>query len=164
MVNFSEAWLADYQRRRTVIGSPAARAGVERAAPISPDRYSFSLLRPTELLNVSLRQHWTVRRRLARGYSEQIAKALEGQPLPVTPWAKARLVIWRRSVRFADSDGCVGGCKALIDTLLPRSKTHPWGLGIMVDDSPGCLDLIVWQRKVSRLRDQGTDVLIERFG
>jgi len=99
---------------------------------------AFVLPEPTILLNPYLRTHWTKRRKLqlALAWSVRIAMAEQRQVIPPTPFARAVLRIERHSVKSPDYDGMVGGFKMLIDCLLPVTPRRPWGLGVLIDDSP----------------------------
>lgn len=120
----------------------------------------FTLAKPVKLLNQTLRMHWRERGRYAKALSAEIAKAHPGIPEPMQ---KARVEITRYSVKEPDTDGLVGGAKALIDTLLVRSEQHPHGLAFLVDDSPAHLVLQVRHEKAANLKSQGTTVRIERI-
>lgn len=80
-----------------------------------------------------------------------------------TPWERARVTITRRALQLADADNLTGGVKALVDTMVKRSVTHPWSLGVFTDDSPDRMTLIVRQERVTHRADMGTDVTIERL-
>ena len=111
----------------------------DRAPDISDAALAFVLLRPTPLLNVTLRQHWSARRRTCVALAWEIKVAL-GVRRPPAPFPRARLRIERYSIRTPDYDGMVGGYKALIDCLLPyHPKRRPYGLDVIADDNPGVL-------------------------
>lgn len=134
----------------------------------------FDLLKPTPLLNVTLRQHWQKRRQAGKGIAWDVKVALmyAKQAIPPVPFQRARVTIIRRSVGTPDRDGLVGGVKGLVDCLLhpgtPRlvrgkmRLPHPTGLGIIQDDGPAFMDLVVRAEKVSRAL-QGTTVIIEEL-
>jgi hypothetical protein len=147
-VNFSEAWYRDHLAKRA--GQPLpANAVVVR----------FTLKRPTKLLNEVLRMHWRARRNYAKALSGEIAKLVG----IITPMERASDTIERFSVKEPDFDGLVGGVKQLVDCLLIRSERHPHGLGLIRDDSPAHLDLIVRHCPVTTLKGQGTTVTLERL-
>lgn len=133
---------------------------------------SFELDRPTPLLNRTLRQHWSGRMRDQRALAWAIRVALQGQQLPAQPFRRARVTIVRRSAGTPDHDGLLGGVKSLVDCLLdPGPVTirngkarclHPTGLGIVQDDSPACMTLVVQAERVPKDR-QGTSVTIEEL-
>lgn len=89
-------------------------------------------------------------------------KVALGTQRVAAPFARAKVTIERRSVGTPDQDGLVGGCKDLIDALLPASKIHPCGLGIIRDDNPACMDLVVRGLKVRRT-EQCTVVVVEEL-
>lgn len=134
----------------------------------------FDLPDPTPLLNVTLRQHWQKRRQAGKGvaWDVRVAMAQAKQAIPPVPFKRARVTIIRRSVGTPDRDGLVGGVKALVDCLLhpgtPRlvrgkmRLPHPTGLGIVQDDGPAQMDLVVRAEKVARAA-QGTTVIIEEL-
>lgn len=147
----------------------------------------FSLMAPTPTLNELLRlKHWQrLERKLA--LSTEIRIAL-GQSLPAAPFARAHVRIERYSRGTPDEDGLIGGCKDLIDVLLPQGELrqqrrkatvavpghknpvlvekvryhvpHPGGLGIISDDRPSCLTRDVIAIRVNRAGDQRTTVRI----
>lgn len=102
---------------------------------------AFRLAVPTILLNEWQRMHYHARARYSRALAWQVAAALTERP--AQPFEQAHLVIRRHSVRAPDVDGIYGGAKPLIDALLVPSKTHPHGLGLIVDDSADRLTLEV---------------------
>ncbi len=135
----------------------------------------FDLPEPTPLLNVTLRQHWQKRRQAGKGiaWEVKVAMAKAKQPIPPEPFQRARVTIIRRSVGTPDRDGLVGGVKALVDCLLhpgpvrmvkgkPRCL-HPNGLGIVQDDGPDRLELVVKAERVRSKADIGTSVTIEEL-
>lgn len=105
----------------------------------------------TPSLNVTQKWHPAERKRWKARAAWEIKLALsaENYHLPASPLPRARLRIERSSPGNLDFDNLVGGAKLLIDLLLPmgspttrRGKTvfpHPFGLGIVADDSPACL-------------------------
>lgn len=80
------------------------------------------------------------------------AASLWGSTL--VPLARARLLIERRNCGAnPDTDGLIGGCKGLIDVLLPmHEKRRPYGLGLILDDNDNdkCLVLEVRALRVPR--------------
>jgi hypothetical protein len=135
----------------------------------------FDLAQTTPLLNVTLRQHWSKRRRKDKGLAWAVKVAIleSGQAIPAAPFQRARVTIVRRSVGVPDRDGLVGGVKGLVDCLLhPGPVTvvngkprflHPTGLGIVQDDGPDRLVLVVTAERVRSKADQGTSVTIEEL-
>lgn len=151
MAGFDEAWLRDYNSRRA---AQSTKVG-PTTAPIA-----LRLSRPTVLLNVLLRMHWRARRTLAASISSELARQL---PLGLAPFDRACVTITRYSVQEPDYDGAVGGAKLLIDCLLPLSRRHPHGLGLVLDDSPDHMKQHVVTVVVATHREQRTEILIERL-
>lgn len=116
----------------------------------------------TPTLNVALRQHWRKRGQSTRALAWAVRAAVGAAGLPAAPILRARVAIERHSAGTApDHDGLVGGCKGLIDCLLPfHEKRRPYGLGFITDDSPQHLELVVHAKRVRRA-DVGMLVLIE---
>ena len=159
MTGFSEAWLAEHQRRITEY-----RGGPVESVIARPDRLTFTLPKPTLTLNKLLHMHPMVRSQYAKALSSEVAAAIGwGWLGGHRPWEHARVTITRRSIQLCDADNLMGGVKGLVDTLLKRSDTHPWGLGVFIDDSPERMVLVVRQEKVARRADMGTDVCVERL-
>ena len=140
------------------------------------DVIRFQLDRPTPLLNTTLRLHWRARSRESRLLAGHVRLATHGQR-PPEPWPRARVRIERRSLGVPDHDGMVGGCKALIDTLVapgaPYAVTrngrsrwtspHPYGLGIIRDDNPDCLVLEAVAVRVAKRAEQCTLVEVVKL-
>lgn len=149
MSQWSEAWLREYEAKR--------RAGVA-----VPDRtsISFTLNRPTPLLNVWVRMHWRARGKYQRSLSAEIASKVPNLP-GRQPFERAHMTVSRFSVGVEpDEDGLVGGTKPLRDCLLIRSARHPDGLGILVDDSPAHLTVSVKAIRCRTRKEQRTEVVI----
>lgn len=108
------------------------------------------ILTPT--LNVSLRQHWGKRQQGTRAMAWAIRVAHDGA-LPAVPFERAHVRIERRQPgnTLPDHDGLVGGCKGLIDCLLPfHEKRRKFGLGFVLDDSPKHMRLDIAAARVPR--------------
>lgn len=103
-------------------------------------------------LNVRDRQHWAVRSRQKRDLAREVMVAIGGpRHYPRPPFAIARVTVWRHSANLLDPDNLPSSCKNLLDVLrAPVPKSNPHGLGIIADDNPNCLDLIVRQIKAPR--------------
>lgn len=134
----------------------------------APDGAGYRLWLPgvvTPTLNRSLRQHWRQRLRGTREMAWQVRAALGRRGVPAAPFERARVVIERRTAGTQpDHDGLVGGCKGLIDCLLPfHEKRRPYGLGFLRDDSPQHLDLVVKGVRVARKAEAGLLVMIEEI-
>ncbi len=147
MSGFSEAWLADYRARQH--------------RPIAVrDVVVFTL--PEAILsgNRLLRMSFIDRMKYARAMSTEIARQI-----PVTRYApieRASVTIVRHALRLLDHDGLVMAAKPLVDCLMAYSKTHPTGLGIVVDDDPAHISVSYHQELVRKRVEQRTDVRIER--
>lgn len=90
----------------------------------------------TPTLNVWQRMHWGRRKRVG----EQIAWLLRAAGVKAgQPIKQCRIRIERVSTQAPDMDGLYGGLKPLLDALQPHGKSHPYGLGIIADDGPGCV-------------------------
>ena len=121
---------------------------------------AFTLPLRMPLLNTILRtNHWK-RSRLRQALAWQVAAALSKAKIarPATPFLRAFVTVTRHSPKTADTDGIYGSAKALLDVLQPVSKACPSGLGIIANDSPDCLVLVVRQVKSKLVQ---TDVTIE---
>lgn len=123
---------------------------------------TFILPTPTLLLNETLRMHWSERRRRQTMLAWDI-KLLTTRQRPAEPFPRARVRVERHSIKVPDYDGMVGGLKSLLDCLIPHSKRHPNGLGIVADDNPACLQLDAVSVKADRRNEQKTVVIIEEL-
>jgi hypothetical protein len=173
--------------KRTVPDADAVRAGDfkgrrlghSRAAPLPaqvvPRPYDFKSIKPTRgvteikfslplltpLVNTMLRRNRWDRRKDARTIAWHVA-AMTARQRPEKPFERARVTISRCSTGVPDPDGMVGGIKYLLDAFLPFSKTHPFGLGFVRDDSSACIGKPnVTAVRVPTRAEQRTDVLIE---
>jgi hypothetical protein len=113
----------------------------------------------TPTLNEILRLHWRKRQAYQRQQA-WILRAAIGRQRPASPFARAHVRIERRSTGTADHDGFIGGLKLLIDCLLPASKQHPCGLGIIADDNPAVMTLDAVQVRVRHRVEQQTILAI----
>jgi hypothetical protein len=114
-------------------------------------------------LNVRDRQHWSVRQREKQHLAQEVMAAIGGpRHYPRPPFAAARVTVWRHSAGALDADNLVASCKPLLDVLCAPSQRHPAGLGIVQDDAPDVLQLVVRQSKAPRGK-QFTRVWIERL-
>jgi hypothetical protein len=145
---FTQAWLRQYQSKH-------------QAAPLDTGPITFTLSKPTLLLNQLVRMHWTARGRYQRALAEEIASLVPHIP-GRQPLQHAVVTVERRSVGIGDQDGVIGGLKPMIDCLLVRSTRHPTGLGLILDDDPAHMTLIVRAIRVQKRAEQCTVVRIER--
>ncbi len=112
-------------------------------------------------LNVWSRWHWSKQRRHSRAMAWAV-RAAWGQPLPPAPlFEQARIEIERCAPGIApDPDGLVGGCKGLIDSLLPyHVKRRPYGLGFLVDDGPDRVEIAARSAR-ARKGEAGTRLVL----
>ena len=159
MTVFTEAWLAEHQRKIVEYRGAPVESVIAR-----PDKLTFTLPKPTITLNKLLHMHPMVRSKYAKTLSSEVAAAIGWNWLGGhRPWDRVTVTITRRSIQLADTDGATGGTKPLIDTLVKRSERHPWALGVFIDDSPDRMTLIVQQVRVTRRAEVGTDVVVEEL-
>lgn len=108
-------------------------------------------------LNVLLRMHWSKRRRLQQEVAWECMRAMRLASIRADkPMDRCEVRIVRHSRREPDPDGLPGTAKLLLDALQPRSKVHPCGLGLIVDDGPKCIrKLTVQHAKALRIKADG---------
>lgn len=95
----------------------------------------------TPTLNDWQRMHWSRRQRLARAIAAEVWVAMTraGIRRPDQPLKRCRIEIDRESTQEPDEDGLKGGMKPLLDALQWPSRRHPYGVGLIADDSPRCV-------------------------
>src|SRR5882762_6843579 len=120
----------------------------------------FVIPRLLPTMNWYLRAHWAVRRKVARTIAWEILAALGGRR-PAELIDPALVTVERICVRAPDDDNLTAGCKILLDALCPLSATHPYGLGIIRDDSPAHCTLVTFATLVGQLSRTATRVRIE---
>lgn len=122
--------------------------------------YDFTIPVKTPMLNEYLRWHWAKQRQHTKELSWLVLKAV-GLDKHRVPLQKCIVVIERytKSKRRLDWDGLLGGCKGLLDAL---TKTHPSGVGLIMDDSTDCIVSIpmVLPRECAPGEDEHTRVRI----
>lgn len=169
MKGFDEAWLAAHQAKSKPVKrfkvQPIVACLIDPVAPsspppIAPNEICFRLIAPLPLLNVWERMHWTMRKNFKRSLAAEIFAELGGQCFPV-PMARAKVTIWRHSIRAPDADNLIS--KALLDVLQPISNRHPYGLGIIAGDDPDHLISTIAHVDTARRADQCTRVLIQNM-
>lgn len=121
----------------------------------------FRLARVLPSLNVTQRQHWSVRLGHIRALAWEVRVALDGPP-PPKPFARARVTVERVAPRSLDRDNAVGSCKPLLDVLKAQGEPfvvrsgpkkgetrvpNPVGLGLVAGDEADRLELVVTQRR-----------------
>src|SRR5690349_17928662 len=109
--SFDEAWLQEYRAKM------AGRQKPQKTAVVTPSLITFTLSKPTLLLNQLLHMHWTKQRDHKRALSTEIARLLP-DGLCRKPFKKASVLVRRMSAGVPDHDNLVGGCKPLMDCLL----------------------------------------------
>ena len=100
----------------------------------------------TPTTNKLVRTHWAKRGRIGRQVAKElwIAMVLARIPRPEKPIRRFRIEIMRESTKEPDRDGLFGSAKFILDALQPPSRRHPYGIGLIADDSPAhMLDLDV---------------------
>jgi hypothetical protein len=112
---------------------------------------SFTIPFATESLNNRDRKHWAVKRRDKTRLANEVMVGIGGpRYYPIPPFARARIVVERCSAGQLDPDNLAAACKGLLDVLCISSRTHPTGLGIIVDDSPAHIELVLRQSPAPR--------------
>ncbi|GAA4475528.1 RusA family crossover junction endodeoxyribonuclease [Gluconacetobacter asukensis] len=128
---------------------------------------TFTLARPTPVLNVLMRQNRWDRARNKRALGREIAAALGGR-LPAQPFERARVTVTRFSVGVPDTDNAVGGLKDTLDVLTtpwvtPKGqRRNKFGIGLIRDDDPSRCEVVV-QCVKCRAAEQRTEVVIEEI-
>lgn len=97
--------------------------------------------RSLPLLNVWQRMHWRKRTQFTRELATEIAYTTRR---PSEPIDRCLIVIERRSTgRLPDWDGLTASAKPVLDALVVPSKANPHGLGIIADDNPDCVGMLL---------------------
>jgi len=110
--------------------------------------YTIVLEYQFESLNITMRQHWAVRKKRQEELFAAVECAAE-QPIP-TFKGKSVVTItrqWGKRGRAFDPDNLVGSVKPLIDCLKKPKGRQKSGLGIIPDDTPEDIELRVKQEK-----------------
>lgn len=125
---------------------------------------TLSIPEPTPTLNQWQRMHWAQRRKLC----ERFAWLLKlGNPKKQgKEISHCQIVIYRMSPGARpDWDNLYGGFKPLLDCLVMPTKSHPHGLGWIVDDNPACIDQLIGvsidTRKAGKIT--GTKIVINEI-
>jgi len=92
---------------------------------------------PIQLLpiNVMLRKHWAARKKYTAQIAWGIHFALPPSKRPPTPLTKVRIHVERHGAGKPDPDGLRSTIKPVLDVLQSRSRRHPYGLDVLVDDT-----------------------------
>ena len=120
----------------------------------------FSLAEPLPLLNEWQRMHWAARKRRQRDIAWEVrANVSTG----LSPIERCLIIIDRRSrPPLPDLDGLAGSAKPLLDCLVLPSQRNPNGLGVIVDDNPKCVGMLLVFPHVRTCGQPGTRVRIFR--
>lgn len=113
----------------------AAAAAAPEPAPDAPIVIDLPLRTP--LMNQWMRLHFRTRTKYCRAVAVQIA--IHASRRPAEPLQRCRITVERFSTQEPDRDGLFGSLKSILDALQPQSRTHPYGLGFIANDSSSCL-------------------------
>lgn len=112
-------------------------------------------------VNILIRMHWAKRKALTERVQQwahiELLKA--GWNFRRQPIKQCAVRINRYSSQEPDPDGLRSTAKLLLDVLQPMSKKHPYGLGVIAEDSSKCiasLEVTHVPKRIAR-----TDVEIE---
>jgi hypothetical protein len=115
---------------------------------LNPQLRSYEFVLPfcTESLNVRDRKHHMARHSGLQRMMQEVMAAIGGpRYFPRPPFQRARVTVVRCSAGQLDPDNLVASVKSLVDSLTVRS-----GVGVIADDSPGHIELVVRQADASR--------------
>ncbi len=98
------------------------------------------------------RCHPMERHRAGKAY-EMVVGLIANTHAPSAPFQRARITITQRAVRLADSDNFAARCKPAIDAVVRA--------GIVVDDSPDHVELVLKAERVKKRIDEETFIEIE---
>ena len=95
-----------------------------------------------------MRQHWAVQRKNRMKVWDMVQFHIG----PISPKFEGRVQLgitrqWGTRMRAMDPDNLVAACKALIDCLKSPKGRSRYGLGIIPDDDPSHIELVVKQEK-----------------
>lgn len=123
---------------------PAATVLPHRLMPSRELAFVLPFALPS--LNVRDRRHRYQHGSDKKQMNLEVLAAIGGSRyLPRPPFNKCRVTVVRCSSQRLDPDGLGAVCKNLLDVLCLQSLVHPSGLGIIVDDNPKLLTLVVEQ-------------------
>jgi hypothetical protein len=101
-------------------------------------------------LNRALRMHWRARKREQAAWDALVLQALNGSRPKME---RARVEITRFYAKHPlDPDGLTGSAKMPIDALVHA--------GIIPDDSPEHIELVVLQVKVATVKEERTEITV----
>lgn len=92
---------------------------------------------PIRLLTINelLRLSWPARRRYIRQVAWAVHLALPVTKRPAKPLERARIRVERHGAGMPDPESLSSTIKPLLDVLQVRSRRHPYGLDVIVDDT-----------------------------
>lgn len=117
-------------------------AGGGAAESVQGRRLAFAIPLALPTVNVLLRMHWAKRRKLQKRVQQECwAALLDAGHYRRTrsPMARCAITVQRHSQREPDPDAMHSTAKMLLDVLQPTSAKHPLGLGVIAEDSSGCI-------------------------
>jgi hypothetical protein len=116
-----------------------------------PREIAFTIPYALDSLNIRDRKHFGQKHRDQDRLKMEVIAALGGtRYLPRPPFARARVTVVRCSAGQPDADNAVASVKPLLDVLCVASGVHRHGVGIIEDDSPRHIDLVVKQSDARR--------------
>jgi hypothetical protein len=147
-IRWTEQQYQDHQRRsqkpssqedRKVKGCPTV------VIPVGTLAFTIPLnLSPTR--NGLDRMHFRTKRRLLGEIANSYREQLQKQPF-VLPLGKAKVEVIRYSSTEPDPDGLVGFVKPLLDALQVKSERHPYGAGVIINDTSKHVELSTrWEK------------------
>ena len=123
---------------------------------------TFTLRSLTPTINELRKMHFGEYKRVREALAWTVRAALNDNGyFAQYPMKRALVTIERHSVGLPDEDNATGGVKPLVDCLVQPSASHPNGLGVIFDDNPICLMLMVKCVRVTTYAEQRTVVTIE---
>lgn len=124
------------------------------ALPPEALRITLSLPFPSPSLNEIRGVHWAAYRKVLKGWQLRVFTALNGRR-PAKPLHRAILEVDRYEVgEGLDWDNVYGGLKPILDCLVMPTTKNPFGLGLIVDDSPSHVPLPPFVRQFSSPRNE----------
>ena len=102
---------------------------------------TFELPYATPSLNETKRMHFRKYAKLRSSIAWDVSILTMGKR-PAVPFERAIVRVVRHGGKLLDADNAIGGIKCLLDVLQPfHASVRPNGMGIIANDSPGCLTL-----------------------
>lgn len=109
--------------------------------------------------NTANRQmHWAIKAKWAKAWKEEVGWAFMQQrnKLCKLPLKFAHITINLYTTRLMDYDGAYTAIKPILDGLKVNG-----GVGVIIDDSPKYIDLLVKQIKVAHREDEHVELIIK---